>query len=52
MLTCFSEYHSLLLRFTEDTFDPDLGPTIGVDFKPKLFEVNGKRVKLSIWVSF
>eukprot|EP00047_Mylnosiga_fluctuans_P003032 m.227098 g.227098 ORF g.227098 m.227098 type:complete len:204 (-) comp11531_c0_seq1:83-694(-) len=40
---------SLLLRFTEDSFDPDLGPTIGVDFKPKLFDVNGNRVKLSIW---
>ena len=54
---------SLLLRFTEDSFDPDQGPTIGsctrvhtllpfvgVDFKPKLFDVNGNRVKLSIWV--
>ncbi|KAK2564743.1 Ras-related protein Rab-18-B [Acropora cervicornis] len=24
---------SLLLRFTDDTFDPDIGATIGVDFK-------------------
>jgi hypothetical protein len=55
---------SLLLRFTEDSFDPDQGPTIGssfvvliltlkgVDFKPKIFDVNGNRVKLSIWVRF
>lgn len=40
---------SLLLRFTEDTFDPDQGPTIGVDFKPKTFNCHGNVVKLSIW---
>lgn len=39
----------MLLRFTEDTFDPDQGPTIGVDFKPKIFDCNGNVVKLSIW---
>ncbi|KAJ7563632.1 hypothetical protein O6H91_03G117900 [Diphasiastrum complanatum] len=39
---------SLLLRFTADTFD-DLSPTIGVDFKLKLMNLSGKRLKLTIW---
>lgn len=39
----------LLLRFIEDTFDEDQGPTIGVDFKSKLMTVNGNTVKLTIW---
>lgn len=42
---------SLLLRFTDDTFDPDQGATIGVDFKVKNFTIDDKRVKLSLWVS-
>jgi hypothetical protein len=25
------------------------GPTIGVDFKSKLMDVNGNKVKLTIW---
>ena len=29
---------SMLLRFTEDTFDENLGSTIGVDFKVKMVE--------------
>ena len=36
---------SLLLRFTDDMFDPEQAATIGVDFKSKTF----KGVKLSIW---
>jgi Ras-related protein Rab-18 len=40
---------SLLLRFTDDTFDPDQGATIGVDFKVKNFTIDDKRVKLSLW---
>lgn len=39
------------MRFTDDTFDPDQGATIGVDFKVKTLNLDGKRVKLSIWVS-
>ncbi|KAJ1973601.1 Ras- protein Rab-18 [Dimargaris verticillata] len=42
---------SILLRFTDDMF---LGPeeasaTIGVDFKVKMFDVEGHRYKLTIW---
>jgi len=40
---------SLLLRFTDDTFDPELASTIGVDFKVKTITVDGNRAKLAIW---
>ncbi|CAI8036006.1 Ras-related protein Rab-18-B [Geodia barretti] len=40
---------SLLLRFVNDTFDPDQSATIGVDFKVKTIVLDQKRVKLSIW---
>ncbi|KAK9110374.1 hypothetical protein Sjap_018434 [Stephania japonica] len=39
---------SLLLSFTSDTFE-DLSPTIGVDFKVKLVNLGGKKLKLAIW---
>ncbi|XP_044739959.1 ras-related protein Rab-18-B-like [Chrysoperla carnea] len=40
---------SLLLRFTEDNFDPEQALTIGVDFKTKLVTIDGNTVKLAIW---
>ncbi|RVE59019.1 hypothetical protein OJAV_G00200090 [Oryzias javanicus] len=40
---------SLLLRFTEDTFDPEQSATIGVDFKVKTISVDGNKAKLAIW---
>ncbi|EQC36174.1 rab family, other [Saprolegnia diclina VS20] len=40
---------SMLLRFTEDTFDDHLQSTIGVDFKVKMMQVDGKRIKMTIW---
>uniref|UniRef100_A0A8C1R9A9 Uncharacterized protein n=1 Tax=Cyprinus carpio TaxID=7962 RepID=A0A8C1R9A9_CYPCA len=40
---------SLLLRFTDDTFDPELAATIGVDFKVKTVAIDGNRAKLAIW---
>ncbi|KAJ1136193.1 hypothetical protein NDU88_002611 [Pleurodeles waltl] len=40
---------SLLLRFTDDTFDKQIGSTIGVDFKVKRLIVDGNQVKLAIW---
>jgi Ras-related protein Rab-8A len=39
----------LLLRFSDDTFTPDFLTTIGIDFKIKTINLNGKRVKLQIW---
>ncbi|KAJ3299467.1 Ras- protein Rab-18 [Borealophlyctis nickersoniae] len=42
---------SLLLRFTDDTWlQPDeVSATIGVDFKVKLIDVDGRKYKLTIW---
>ncbi|XP_075262286.1 ras-related protein Rab-18-B-like [Convolutriloba macropyga] len=40
---------SLLLRFTDDNFDPDHAATIGVDFKVTNLTVNGNSTKLAIW---
>ncbi|XP_033106236.1 ras-related protein Rab-18-like [Anneissia japonica] len=42
---------SLLLRFTDDTFDPDQPATIGVDFKVKTLAIEGtgNTAKLAIW---
>eukprot|EP00542_Grammatophora_oceanica_P010516 CAMPEP_0194033998 /NCGR_PEP_ID=MMETSP0009_2-20130614/6438_1 /TAXON_ID=210454 /ORGANISM="Grammatophora oceanica, Strain CCMP 410" /LENGTH=322 /DNA_ID=CAMNT_0038674733 /DNA_START=60 /DNA_END=1025 /DNA_ORIENTATION=+ len=41
---------SMLLRFTDDSFDEHIQSTIGVDFKVKHLDVgDGKRVKLTIW---
>ncbi|KAG9134598.1 hypothetical protein Leryth_000920 [Lithospermum erythrorhizon] len=39
---------SLLVSFISSSVE-DLSPTIGVDFKIKLFTVGGKRLKLTIW---
>lgn len=43
---------SLLLRFTEDSFNPDQSLTIGVDFKTKKLSIEGNTVRLAIWVSW
>ncbi|XP_078385830.1 ras-related protein Rab-18-like isoform X1 [Cetorhinus maximus] len=40
---------SLLLRFTDGTFDSGIGSTIGVDFKVKAVKFEGNNVKLAIW---
>ncbi|XP_055302228.1 ras-related protein Rab-18A [Sitodiplosis mosellana] len=40
---------SLLLRFTDDEFDPDQSLTIGVDFKTKIINVDDNYVKLACW---
>ncbi|XP_078280645.1 ras-related protein Rab-18-like [Rhinoraja longicauda] len=40
---------SLLLRFTDGTFDSEIGSTIGVDFKVKTMKIETNNVKLAIW---
>ncbi|XP_062517719.1 ras-related protein Rab-18-like [Corticium candelabrum] len=40
---------SLILRFTDDKFDPDIAATIGVDFKTKHLTVHGNKAKLALW---
>lgn len=39
----------LLLRFTDDTYTESYISTIGVDFKIRTIELEGKTVKLQIW---
>lgn len=38
-----------MLRFTDDKFDANEQPTIGVDFKVKNLEIDGQRIYLQIW---
>ena len=38
-----------LLRFSEDSFTPSFITTIGIDFKIRTIDLDGKRVKLQIW---
>lgn len=40
---------SIMLRFTNDTFDDLLPSTIGVDFSVKMMDAGGKRIKMTIW---
>merc|ERR1712072_230852 len=39
----------LLLRYANDTFSPTFITTIGIDFKIKTIELDGKVIKLQIW---
>jgi Ras-related protein Rab-8A len=39
----------LLLRFSDDAFTPSFITTIGIDFKIRTIELDGKRIKLQIW---
>lgn len=39
----------LLVRFVEDKFNPSFITTIGIDFKIKTVEIDGKKVKLQLW---
>jgi Ras-related protein Rab-8A len=39
----------LLLRYSNDIFSPSFIPTIGIDFKIRTIEIDGKRLKLQIW---
>lgn len=41
----------LLFRFTDDAFNATFISTIGIDFKIKTIEIEGKKIKLQIWVS-
>ncbi|CEF67275.1 Ras-related protein Rab-18 [Strongyloides ratti] len=40
---------SLMLRFVDDTFNPEITATIGVDFRVTTVNINGDQVKIAIW---
>jgi Ras-related protein Rab-8A len=39
----------LLMRYANDTFSPSFITTIGIDFKVKYADVDGRRIKLQLW---
>ena len=39
----------LLLRYASESFSPTFITTIGIDFKIKNIQLDGKRIKLQIW---
>ncbi|AET41142.1 Rab family GTPase SEC4 Ecym_7305 [Eremothecium cymbalariae DBVPG len=39
----------LLVRFVEDKFSPSFITTIGIDFKIKTVDIDGKKIKLQLW---
>ncbi|GMM47108.1 Rab family GTPase [Pichia kluyveri] len=39
----------LLLRFVDDKFNPSFITTIGIDFKIKTIDQDGRKIKLQIW---
>ena len=39
---------SLLLRVSDDTFDPSITPTIGIDFKLRTINLDGDKIKLQL----
>eukprot|EP00999_Lentomonas_sp_LEN2_P000451 NODE_1452_length_856_cov_80.840878_g1404_i0.p1 GENE.NODE_1452_length_856_cov_80.840878_g1404_i0~~NODE_1452_length_856_cov_80.840878_g1404_i0.p1 ORF type:complete len:213 (+),score=32.50 NODE_1452_length_856_cov_80.840878_g1404_i0:154-792(+) len=39
----------LLMRFSDDSFTPSFITTIGIDFKIRTIELDGKKIKLQIW---
>jgi len=40
---------AVLVRFADDTFSTNYISTIGIDFKIRTLELEGKRIKLQIW---
>uniref|UniRef100_A0A2I3HP14 small monomeric GTPase n=1 Tax=Nomascus leucogenys TaxID=61853 RepID=A0A2I3HP14_NOMLE len=41
----------VLFRFSEDAFNSTFISTIGIDFKIRTIELDGKRIKLQIWIT-
>lgn len=40
---------SLMNKFTIDEFDNNTASTVGIDFRCKIIDINGKKVKVRIW---
>ena len=39
----------ILFRFSDDAFNASFISTIGIDFKIKTIELDGRKIKLQIW---
>ena len=39
----------ILFRFSDDSFNASFISTIGIDFKIKTIELEGRKIKLQIW---
>ena len=39
----------ILFRFSDDSFNASFISTIGIDFKIKTIELDGRKIKLQIW---
>jgi len=46
--TCVGK-SSLVLRFTDDDYNPNFLPTLGIDYKTKTVGIGDKPVKLQVW---
>ncbi len=40
---------NLLLRYTQDSYNPDMKSTIGVEFATRSVEVGGEKIKAQLW---
>lgn len=49
LLFLFAVQSCLLLRFADDTYTESYISTIGVDFKIRTIDLDGKTIKLQIW---
>eukprot|EP00121_Abeoforma_whisleri_P006648 Awhi_evm1s6052 len=49
MLLLFAGKTSVLFRFSDDSFTSTFISTIGIDFKIRTIEMEGKKIKLQIW---
>lgn len=49
LIPCIYSDLRVLLRFCDDAWTPSFITTIGIDFKIRTIELDGKRIKLQIW---
>jgi len=40
---------SLMTKFADNKYSESYKPTIGIDFKTKKIEIDGKLIKLQVW---
>ena len=40
---------SILLRYTDNVFKETIGPTLGIDYKIKRFNIDNKSINMQLW---